>query len=402
MKGYAVLFFCLLTMVFSCKKDKVVVKEQTRMANSYSNGPVDSLKINQITILASHNSYHLKTDSTVFKFMEALQAANALPPGDDPKELDYIHLPLTQQLVDYHIRGLELDVWNDPSGGRYYHRGAYALLGFQSASYIPDLNKPGFKIIHIPDFDFNSSNFTFVDALSEIKAWSDAHPNHVPLFINIETEVQTIGDMLPSLGNLATAVPFDATAADELDREIKNVFGNDLGSVITPDMVRGNYATLQAAVLAGNWPTLGAARGKVMFIIDPDGNSGNVYASGHASLAGRACFVYSYAGADEAAFLKFNDPVSSFAQIQQSVSQGYIIRCQSDDATLEARAGDYSRMYTAFASYAQIVSTDYYKPDYRAGTPGWSTYHVVLPGGAVARIDSISASSQLGLGTIKE
>jgi hypothetical protein len=155
-------------------------------------------------------------------------------------------------------------------------------------------------------------------------------------------------------------------------------------------------------VLAGNWPKLGAARGKVMFIIDPDGNSGNVYIAGHSSLVGRACFVYSNPGADEAAFVKQNDPVGGFSQIQQAVSQGYIVRTQSDDATLEARAGDYSRMNSAFGCWAQIVSTDYYKPDYRAGTPGWSNYHVVLPGGGAGRVDSISAASQLGLGPLKE
>ena len=113
-------------------------------------------------------------------------------------------------------------------------------------------------------------------------------------------------------------------------------------------------------------------------------------------------FVYSDAGQDEAAFVKMNDPVGSFTQIQQAVKQGYIVRTMSDDATIEARAGDYSRMHTAFASFAQIVSTDYYKADYRAGTPGWSNYHVQLPGAGVGRVDSISATTQIGLGPLKE
>jgi len=400
MKCYAWLLPVLFLLLFSCKKDRVVPQSG---AVVYNNGPVDSLKINQITILASHNSYHFKTDSVVFNFMLLLDSLGFLPSSDDPHELDYIHLPLTEQLVNYNIRGLELDSWNDPTGGRYYTRGALALLGLPSASNVPDLMKPGFKIMHIPDFDFNPTNYTLVDALTEIKAWSDAHPNHLPLFINIETEVQTIGDMLPSLGNsMAHAAPFDATAANELDNEIKSVFGANLASVITPDKVRGNYPTLQAAALAGNWPKLGAARGKVMFIIDPDGNSGQVYITGHASLVGRACFVYSNPGADEAAFVKYNDPVGNFTQIQQAVSQGYIVRTMSDDATVEARTGDYTNMNAAFAGYAQIVSTDYYRPDYRAGTPGWSDYHVVLPGGGVGRVDSISAATQLGLGPIKE
>jgi hypothetical protein len=59
-------------------------------------------------------------------------------------------------------------------------------------------------------------------------------------------------------------------------------------------------------------------------------------------------------------------------------------------------------MNSAFASYAQIVSTDYYRPDYRAGTPGWSDYHVVLPGGGPGRVDSIAAPAQIGFTPLKE
>ncbi len=396
MKCYGVALSCLLIFTFSCNKGKVPG------VKTFSNGAVDSLKINQITILASHNSYHLKTDSVVFRFMLILDSAGVLPSGDKPFELDYIHLPLTEQLINYNIRGLELDVWSDPTGDRYYYRGAYSIMNLPSASNVSLLANPGFKIIHIPDFDFNPTNYTFVDALVEIKAWSDGHPNHLPLFINVETETQTIGDMEPLLSNLTRSAPFDAAAANALDAEVKTVFGNDLADVITPDKVRGSYATLQQAVVAGNWPNLGAARGKVMFIIDPDGNSGSVYISGHPSLQGRAMFVYSNPGAAEAAFVKYNDPVGSFSQIQQAVSAGYIVRTMSDDATFEARSGDHSRMDAAFGGFAQIVSTDYYRPDYRAGTLGWSSYHVRLPGGGAGRVDSISAASQLGLGPIKE
>jgi len=49
-----------------------------------------------------------------------------------------------------------------------------------------------------------------------------------------------------------------------------------------------------------------------------------------------------------------------------------------------------------------VVSTDYYKTDYRAGTPGWSDYHDVLPGGGAGRVDSVSAAGQLSLGPLKE
>ena len=400
MKRYAPVVLCLLGLFCACKKDKQIT-QRSGVIFTYSNGPVDSLKINQISILASHNSYHLKTDSNVFAFMIQVDSQGILP--YDPHELDYIHLPLTQQLEDYKIRGLELDIWNDPTGDRFYYRGMYSLMSLPSAaSNVEVLKNPGFKILHIPDIDFNPTNYTLISALTEIKTWSDAHPNHLPVFINIETEVEAPGDMF-ALSNFVHAAPFDAAAADELDVEIKSVFGRNLDGVITPDKVRGNFATLEQAVLAGNWPTLGAARGKVMFITDPDGSSGRVYMSGHPSLRGRAAFVYVNPGMPEAAFVKINGPTgSSTAQIQQAVRQGYIVRTMSDDATIEARSGDYSRMNAAFTSYAQIVSTDYYKPDYRAGTPGWSNYHVILPGGGPGRVDSVSAPAQIGFGALKE
>lgn len=113
-------------------------------------------------------------------------------------------------------------------------------------------------------------------------------------------------------------------------------------------------------------------------------------------------FVYSSPGTAEAAFLILNDPTGKFTQIQQRTAQGYIVRTRADDGTTQARVGDYTDMNNAFASGAQIISTDYYKADYRAGTAGWTDYHVYFPNHELARIDSISASGQSGLGTIKE
>jgi Phosphoinositide phospholipase C, Ca2+-dependent len=395
MMRFAPLAVIALLFSFSCKKES--------HTTYYSNGPVDSLKINQISILASHNSYHLKPDSAIYAMLLHVDSLG-LSLGYNPIELDYGHLPLTEQLTTYHLRGLELDVWNDPEGGHYYNRAGLGIIGKPTASGIPALLKPGFKIMHIPDIDFNPTNYTFVDALQEIKRWSDANPNHLPVFINVETEVQAPGDIgnVNFIENLVKAIPFDASAADNLDLEVKSVFGTDLKGVITPDDVRGNYATLGQAALAQNWPKLGQARGKVLFIIDPDGNSGQVYMAGHPSLKGRAMFVYTNPGTPESAFVKLNDARSSVKQIQQNVALGYIVRTMSDDATLEARAGDYTGMYAAFGSWAQIVSTDYYRPDSRAGTPGWSDYHVALPGGGAGRVDSVCAIHQTGLGPITE
>ena len=354
------------------------------------------LKINQVQVIATHNSYHIKTDAAVFRFLKGIYSFGILPSGFNPAEIDYTKPSLTEQLENGHVRGLELDVWNDPEGGRFYDRMGKRFVFKRAASKVEELKKPGFKILHIPDFDFNTTNYTLVSALTEIKKWSDAHPNHFPVFINIEAEVETPGDMVPMLRSLTKAARFDSVAADELDKEVRSVFGDPLQGVVTPDMVRGNYATLEQAVLAGNWPTINEARGKVIFIIDGDSRTGYAYAKGHPSYKGRTMFAYADPGKPEAAFVILNDPEPQFAEIQKRVKQGYIVRTRSDGGTHEAREGNYKPMKAALASWAQIVSTDYYVPDKRAGQKGWTDYHVQLPGNAPARVDSISAGSYTG------
>jgi len=351
----------------------------------------DNLKLNQIQIIATHNSYHITTDPAVLRFLMFLHSTGALPKDLDPKQIDYTKDSLSVQLGKYSVRGLELDVWNDPEGGKFYFRKGKAYALKSQASHVDALKKPGFKILHIPDFDFNTTNYTLISALQEIKQWSDANPTHLPVFINIETETHAPGDQIHVIKDLAHAAPFDSIAANALDTEVKTVFGNDLNGVLTPDMVRGNYATLEQAVLAGNWPTLAKARGKVIFIIDANSASGETYKSGHPSLQGRAMFVYSNPGTPEAAFVILNNPLPDFERIQTCVKQGYIVRTRSDDGTLQARSGDSTDLKAAYNSWAQIISTDYYKPDRRAGKKGWSNFCVTFPNGAIARVNMLSA-----------
>lgn len=396
MKGYlyVVLLFALC-FVSACKKG-----DEKRKEVIFDNGPTDSLRLNQIQIIASHNSYHLKTDSAVFAFLVNAFNAGVLPSSYDPNGIDYEHESITDQLGIYGVRGLELDINNDPAGGQFYYRGGPRFVGLNPESFVDELKEPGFKIIHIVDFDYNTTNYTFRSALREVYNWSISHPNHLPIFINVEVKDEAPSDLLPSISELTKTIPYTAASCDELDAEIKSVFGANLDKVITPDDVRGNFATLEEAVLAGNWPKLAECRGKVVFIMQ--GGLDNLYKIGHPSLQSRAMFVYSSPGTPEAAFVILNNAKSSYQQIQQRVKQGYIVRTRSDASTDEARTGDYSYMNAAFSSWAQIVSTDYYRPDKRAGTPGWTDYTVRFPNGELARIDSISAEGKTDLGTLSE
>jgi hypothetical protein len=317
--------------------------------------------------------------------------ASLLPPEMDPQRLDYNHLPLYDQLDTYHMRGLEIDVYNDPQGGAFYNRYINYFVGLDTASNIAALNAPGFKVLHIKDVDYNTHFYTFKQALQAIRNWSVSHPNHIPLFVNVETKQDAPGDdaTLASLG-FQPAPVYDLASADALDAEIKDVFGNNLDGVFTPDNLRGNFATLNAAVLNKAWPILKDCRGKVVFIME--GSCKSLYTQNHPSLTGRAMFVYASPGSDEAAFVVQNDAPNQQSNIVNYVRQGYIVRTRCDIETMEARSGDYSRMNAALASGAHICSTDYYRADPRAGQSGWSNYHVQLPGGVKARKNPVNAT----------
>ena len=75
MKPCHALFLALLLFATACKKDNELKKTDV----VYDNGPTDNLKINQIQIIASHNSYHLKPDSLVYRFLERLDSLGSLP-----------------------------------------------------------------------------------------------------------------------------------------------------------------------------------------------------------------------------------------------------------------------------------------------------------------------------------
>jgi len=365
------------------------------------NDSVDQLKINQIQVVGSHNSYRKRTDLDIFTMVTNLFSTGILGTGLDPGGWDYSHVPLPEQFGAFGMRAIELDIYEDAQGGRFAKRGGLLLVDNRDpVSGIAELDQPGYKIIHIPDFDYNTNYYSFVSALKAVKVWSEKNPNHIPIFIQIESKIDMVGDQV-SFPFLLTSQPYTAASADAVDQEIKGVFGNDLDKVITPDDIRGSYNTLREAVLAGSWPTLGESRGKIMFVME--GAMVPLYKQGHPSLEGRAMFTFADPGDDEAAFVILNNPISDMTEIQQVVAQGFIVRTRCDSDTEEARTGDYSTMNAAFASGAQILSTDYYQADERYKTEaGWTDYHVAFPSGTTFRINPVTASDKVSLGFIGE
>jgi hypothetical protein len=329
--------------------------------------------LNEIQVLGSHNSYHIRPLeplwSALLDFLFIFY------------QLDYTHIPLDEQFSTQGIRQIELDVWADPQGGLYANRNVMSIFDLPTESGLPELDQPGFKVLHIADVDFQSRCFTFVQCLQTIKAWSDGHPGHLPLAVLVEAKDDATPDFLQV--GFVTPVPLDTAQFDALDAEIRSVLPPE--KLITPDDVRRDFPTLEDAVLQYGWPTLGEARGKIMFMLDNGGHYRTDYLAGHPSLAGRVLFTSANPGNDDAGFIKLNN--SKGDPIAARVAAGYVIRTRADADTEEARVNDTSTRDAAIASGAQWVSTDYPVPNPDFGTG----YFVEIPDGHPARCNPINA-----------
>lgn len=338
-------------------------------------------RINEIQVIGTHNSYALPADPRVMALMapriSALYQAMASrlrpeqqaalaeehPAGisDLSITLDYLQLPLEAQLRTG-VRSLEFDLHPDPVGGLYADPLPYRQLraaGERDLApiYADALRQPGMKVQHIADVDFRSQCPRWRDCLQVLRRWSEANPGHSPVFVLLEPKA---GGLDRAITAAAVVPPFDAAAFAEVDSAIREILGDD--RVVTPDMLRGSYPSLEAAALAGNWPRLSAARGRFVFLYLVPGLDFvrfAPYLDGTPSLEGRAAFVQGLPGMPHTAFLLIDNAVVRPERIPALVKQGYFVRTRADIDTDEARRNDPRRRDMALASGAQVISTDY-------------------------------------------
>ena len=293
------------------------------------------LRLNEIQVLGSHNSYKLAMSAENFA---ALSESNP----ETAASLEYTHEPLADQL-DLGIRKLELDVFYDPDGELFPGR-------VSSGSAFP--------VLHVQNLDDRSSCADLLTCLSEIRRWSEKHSRHVPIFISFNAK-----DAIIDRPGFIRPLPFDEDAWLAMDAEIRSVLVERL---IEPAEVIGAEGV--------TWPELDAARGGYLAILDEGGSKRAGYA---ARWHERAMFANLPETEPGAAVLIINDPIGSFERIRALVRQGFIVRTRADADTREARANDTGRRDAAFTSGAQLISTDYYRPAEHFGTD----YRVEIPGG---------------------
>jgi len=338
--------------------------------------PSGEPRLNQVQVIGSHNSYHIEPNPAVRELIAAISRRRA-------EAIEYTHKPLAEQFSRLGIRQVELDVYADPKGGLFAAPAARKILGSLGKEPGPDpdsggqLRKPGLKVLHIPDVDYRSTTPTFVEALKQIRDWSRANPRHVPILIQVELKNDVIAGMP------ARPIPFGREELDAVDAEILSVFART--EILTPDRVRGRFATLPEAIHARGWPALGAVRGLVMFALDNEGSVRDRYLEGHPALRDRLMFASVPPENSAAAWFKCNNPIKDFDQIQKLVREGFLVRTRADADTRQARSGDVTQRDKALASGAQFISTDYPEPDRR-----FSDYSVRFPGRQVARSNPVS------------
>ena len=126
------------------------------------------MRLNQIQVLGSHNSYHGPP------YPQVLAELRQQGLGAVADSLDYGHRPLSDQF-DLGVRQIELDVWADPTGGKCASRHSRKRCTIPP----PDqaiMRKPGFKVIHEAYIDTHSTCLTFVLCLRAVKTWSGRAP----------------------------------------------------------------------------------------------------------------------------------------------------------------------------------------------------------------------------------
>jgi hypothetical protein len=318
-----------------------------------------NLRLDRLQVVGTAESYKQKPDSAVMGLIR-------LGGKKDADALDF-GLPTLAAQLDNDARELSFDVAYDPKGGLFKDpAGATMAMDLLPGDYIAAMTKPGFKVIHVLDVDYRSSCLALADCLLQVAAWSKAHPRHLPIVIVLKTN-----DTKTPMPGATRPLPCDEAAMNALEGEIRAAFTPD--RIITPDQVQGGHATLREAVLAHAWPKLGAARGKVIFVLDDSAAKARAYQGARQSLEGRAMFIAGDEGAPLAAFLSIPDPLKDGARIQAAVRAGFIVVTRADEDTREARDNKTARRDAAFASGAQIVETDFLAPD-----PAIGSYRVSL------------------------
>lgn len=278
------------------------------------------VKINEIAVVGTHNSYQFRATLPKRALLRVLQIISL---GKIENKAIFEMETFTQQLQQG-VRNLEIDI-----------------------EAVDDNGEVSFIVTHQPIFDNVSSAYDFAKALKEIAMWSDNNPGHLPVYLLIEPK----GDVT-EINNVKN---FSVDYARELDKVIREVLGERL---LAPEEVMGEYESFEEMRKADDWPTLKKAAGKIMVLLHPcDVTQG--YIDTDTSVKTQAMFpMLRFGDIDKpyASFILDNDPASAAENNKKTVGENNLmVRTRADDYP------DFSdeRYEIANVCASHIITTDY-------------------------------------------
>lgn len=302
-------------------KDYIPKKESDIAAFDLEKAIEDGVKLNEVAILGTHNSYQtLATEETRF-LMNIIDIITLRKLGLDT--FDFEMDTLTEQL-ESGIRNVEIDIETLDKDG-----------------------KKEFKVTHNSFVDNASSAYDFAKALQEIKMWSDNNPGHIPVYIIIEPKSFVI--------EINGMKKFSLDYAKELEKVIVNELGD---SLLTPkDMLR-DYASFKEMRENDDWLSLKEARGKILVLLH-DCDVTESYIALDETIKTQKMFpMLRYDDRNESytSFILENDPWNADSRKAESIDEcKLIIRTRAD------KYPNYSteRYEVAENCGSQIITTDF-------------------------------------------
>ena len=293
-------------------------------------GDLDALRLNQIQLRGTHNSYHQRPGLV-------LHASH-----------DYQHPSLTDQLTLHGIRQFELDVHLSSEGV--------------------------FEVFHLQKVDPRTSCATLAECPAECLEWSVTHPRHLPLLFWLELKDNDDWEGSPYVSM--------AGRHAELERLVLDAWPID--RILTPDELRGEHDSLPVAIASDGWPTIAALRGRAIFALLERGDHRTEYIERSPNLAGRPFFVASADPTDaSAAIYKIDNARKDGDLIRRLVAAGFLVgsNCDKADATDEENA---LRLEATLAAGTHFLSSDFPMAREKGG-------YVLALGGYLARCNPITA-----------
>lgn len=318
---------CALLAACSSGDDAAVTTSSSTCRPAGGASSPSALRMNHWQAKGSHNSYHIGA------------------PGTVEQSWRYTHAPLDVQLAEQGVRQVELDL------------------------HLDSLDTD-FEVFHLKWIDEQTTCRDFTDCLVALRSFSDAHPSHHAVSVQLEPKVGFTKDQPEAY-------------FDKLESAILSVF--DRSRIVTPDDVRGCRETLGEAIREDGWPTIDETRGKLLFLFDDDGAVRDAYTRGGSSLDGRLLFTDSEPGAPIAAIAIRNDPTRDLDAIRAALGANMMVRTMIDGAAGDDESNA-AGLAAGLASGANWLSSDFPAP-----VEG-RTYFASIPGGTPSRCNPVTAA----------